>query len=78
MADEESFSTNESASERAFDYDRTVALSDGVFAIALTLLVLSLTIPSLSPGHTSLLSNRLLRQHDEFIAYGISVRLHCF
>jgi uncharacterized membrane protein len=29
-----------------FDYDRTVALSDGVFAIALTLLVLNIPIPS--------------------------------
>jgi uncharacterized membrane protein len=47
-------------------------LSDGVFAIALTLLVLSLTIPSLRAGHTSLLSRKLLRQHDEFLAYGIS------
>jgi uncharacterized membrane protein len=32
----------------AFDYDRTVALSDGVFAIALTLLVL--TIPEVESG----------------------------
>ncbi len=32
----------------AFDYDRTVALSDGVFAIALTLLVL--TIPEIESG----------------------------
>jgi uncharacterized membrane protein len=66
------FTNGESTSERAFDYDRTVALSDGVFAIALTLLVLSLTIPSLRPGHTSLLGSRLLHQHDEFIAYAIS------
>ena len=29
-----------------FDYDRTVALSDGVFAIALTLLVLNIPIPN--------------------------------
>jgi uncharacterized membrane protein len=72
MADEETFTEKESARERAFDYDRTVALSDGVFAIALTLLVLSLTIPVLRPGHTSLLSKKLLHQHDEFIAYGIS------
>ncbi len=38
---------NESASAHAFDYDRTVALSDGVFAIALTLLVLTISFPEL-------------------------------
>jgi uncharacterized membrane protein len=72
MASEDTFGANESAPERAFDYDRTVALSDGVFAIALTLLVLSLTIPVLRTGHTNQLGSRLARQHDEFVAYGIS------
>ncbi|MGN6168367.1 MAG: TMEM175 family protein [Solirubrobacteraceae bacterium] len=72
MAEAETFNDNESAPERAFDYDRTVALSDGVFAIALTLLVLSLSVPSLRAGHTSVLGKRLLHQHDEFVAYAIS------
>jgi uncharacterized membrane protein len=36
----------ETPSEREFDYDRTVALSDGVFAIALTLLILNVHEPS--------------------------------
>jgi uncharacterized membrane protein len=35
----------ETATEREFDYDRTVALSDGVFAIALTLLILNVANP---------------------------------
>lgn len=35
----------ETPTEREFDYDRTVALSDGVFAIALTLLVLNVANP---------------------------------
>jgi uncharacterized membrane protein len=34
--------------------------------------VLSLTIPSLKRGHTSLLGSKLLHQHDEFLAYSIS------
>ncbi len=67
MASEDTFGANESAPERAFDYDRTVALSDGVFAIALTLLVLSLTTPILKAGHTSQLGSKLVRQHDEFV-----------
>ena len=41
-------SDHRAAPERGtvFDYDRTVALSDGVFAIALTLLVLNIPQPS--------------------------------
>jgi uncharacterized membrane protein len=35
----------ETPTERDFDYNRTVALSDGVFAIALTLLILNVAHP---------------------------------
>ena len=45
MAGENAFDAAETPSEREFDYDRTVALSDGVFAIALTLLILNVANP---------------------------------
>jgi uncharacterized membrane protein len=72
MAGDVPLTDAESPSERAFDYDRTVALSDGVFAIALTLLVLSITTPELGAGHHSLLGRRLLDRQDQFTSYAIS------
>jgi uncharacterized membrane protein len=52
----------------AFDYDRTVALSDGVFAIALTLLVL--TIPEIESADD--LWGQLRENLPAFGAYGLS------
>jgi uncharacterized membrane protein len=63
---------SEPPEERQFDYDRTVALSDGVFAIALTLLVLTITTPHVTPGHESELASRLLDRSTEFRSYVIS------
>src|SRR5919204_1916878 len=40
----------ETRGEREFDYDRTVAISDGVFAIALTLLILNVEPPTTHGG----------------------------
>jgi Endosomal/lysosomal potassium channel TMEM175 len=57
---------DEPPEERAFDYARTVALSDGVFAIGLTLLVLNITLPTLSAGHYGELGSRLLDHRSEF------------
>jgi TMEM175 potassium channel family protein len=61
--------TDESPGERSFDYDRTVALSDGVFAIALTLLVLNISAPAVGHGK---LSDALLDRGTEFESYAIS------
>lgn len=58
--------------ERAFDYARTVALSDGVFAIGLTLLVLNITVPELSTGHHGELGEGLLARRSEYESYALS------
>lgn len=72
VTEQPTVSDYESAGERAFDYDRTVALSDGVFAIALTLLVLSLTLPHVRSLHTGVLGNRLVHKNGEYLSYAIS------
>jgi TMEM175 potassium channel family protein len=62
----------EAPQELAFDYDRTVALSDGVFAIALTLLVLNITVPELTSRHHGEIGDRLLDRWPEVRSYIIS------
>ena len=69
--DFESIGPDEAPQERRFDYARTVAISDGVFAIALTLLVLNITAPILGRGHEGVLGQRLLDHEDEFVSYAI-------
>jgi uncharacterized membrane protein len=50
-------------------FERTVAFSDGVFAIAITLLVLSIDVPKL--GHGASLDNALSNLSDNLVSYFI-------
>ncbi len=65
-------SSAETRAEREFDYDRTVALSDGIFAIALTLLVLSIDFPRLEHPADADLWRALLAERVQLYSYAIS------
>ncbi len=58
---------------KAFDLDRTIALSDGIFAFALTLLVLSISVPEISHSSSSSeLWAALQDREQELISYLVS------
>jgi uncharacterized membrane protein len=58
---------------RATDKSRTEALSDGIFAVAITLLVLQITVPQLPAGAANRdLVRSLLDQWPSFVAFLIS------
>ena len=64
--------TGEPPEERGFDYARTVALSDGVFAIALTLLVLGISFPELASHRHGEIGRQLLDRRGEIGTYALS------
>ena len=64
---------NESSSKRRYGLDRVLAISDGVFAFAITLLVLDLLVPVLSSGATSAdLGQALSKEYTSFVSYLLS------
>ena len=52
--------------------DRTLALSDGVFAFAITLLVLDLTVPTIAGATSADLWNALSTDFNTFFTYALS------
>jgi uncharacterized membrane protein len=56
--------------ERTHDPSRVLALSDGVFAIVITLLVLEIHVPELTPGQT--LREAMREVRPSFVAFLIS------
>jgi uncharacterized membrane protein len=64
---------DESIKRRGYGLDRTLAISDGVFAFAVTLLVLDLFVPTLSPGASSTdLWQALSKEYISFLNYILS------
>ena len=58
--------------EQVYGLGRLLALSDGVFAFAMTLLVVQLLVPQLGPGQVGQLGAKLLDQVPSYISYLIS------
>ncbi|WP_416841079.1 TMEM175 family protein [Haloferax sp. DFSO52] len=57
----------------SLETDRLLALSDGVIAIAITLLVLEITVPEIPPGSTvAILPELVAEQWHEFFGYVLS------
>jgi uncharacterized membrane protein len=57
--------------EHELEFSRIVAFSDGVFAIAITLLVLQINVPSHISSDSDL-AHQITHQHGDLIAYAVS------
>ncbi len=69
----ESEANSSSERTKAFDLDRTISLSDGIFAFALTLLVLSISVPDIAASSpSSELWAALKERQGEIVSYLIS------
>lgn len=69
----ESEANTVSARTKAFDLDRTISLSDGIFAFALTLLVLSISVPDIPfSSSSSELWSAIKDRQNELISYLVS------
>ena len=58
--------------EQVYGLGRLLALSDGVFAFAMTLLVVQLAVPQLAQGQASQLGSQLLAEGPSYFSYLIS------
>jgi uncharacterized membrane protein len=64
---------DESGRQDTYSIDRVLAISDGVFAFAITLLVLDLAVPALASGASSAdLLNALSKESTVFLSYLLS------
>jgi uncharacterized membrane protein len=64
---------DEPGKQAGYGIERVLAISDGVFAFAITLLVLDLVVPALSPDASSAdLLNALSKEYVSFLSYILS------
>lgn len=57
------------------EFNRVIALTDGIYAVAMTLLVVSIGIPKVEPGN---LADELLSAHGDVLTFFISVAVLAF